>query len=116
MLQRRLTTGLKRTDELSEDTYARVAVCKLYTEKTAIAAADLLNDRVIPLFAEHRISLLRVLTDRCTKYCGKVENHAYQIYLAVEDVDHTGTSANSPQTNGICERFHRTIKDCQTPW
>ena len=45
------------------DTYARVAICKLYTEKTAIAAADLLNDRVIPCFAEHRIGLLRVLTD-----------------------------------------------------
>ena len=93
------------------DTYARVAICKLYTEKTAITAADLLNDRVIPFFAEHKISLLRVLTDRGTEYCGKVENHAYQLYLAVEDVDHSKTKANSPQTNGICERFHRTIKD-----
>lgn len=93
------------------DTYARVATAKLYTEKIAITAADLLNDRVIPFFAEHGISLLRILTDRGTEYCGKVENHAYQLYLAVEDVDHTRTKANSPQTNGICERFHRTIKD-----
>lgn len=93
------------------DTYARVAICKLYTEKTAITAADLLNDRVIPFFAEHKIDLLRILTDRGTEYCGKVENHAYQLYLAVEDVDHSRTKANSPQTNGICERFHRTIKD-----
>ena len=82
------------------DTYARVAICKLYTEETAITAADLLNDRVIPFVAEHKIDLLRVLTDRGAEYCGKVENHAYQLYLAV-----------SPQTNGICERFHRTIKD-----
>jgi len=93
------------------DTYARVAVCKLYTEKTAITAADLLNDRVLPLFAEHDIALLRVLTDRGTEYCGKVENHAYQLYLAVEDIDHSRTKANSPQTNGICERFHKTIKN-----
>ncbi len=93
------------------DTYTRVAVCKLYTEKTAITAADLLNDRVIPFFADHGIALLRILTDRGTEYCGKVENHAYQLYLAVEDVDHSRTKANSPQTNGICERFHRTIKD-----
>ena len=70
-----------------------------------------MNDRVIPFFAEHKIDLLRVLTDRGTEYCGKVENHAYQLYLAVEDVDHSKTKANSPQTNGICERFHRTIKD-----
>lgn len=93
------------------DTYARVAICKLYTEKTAITAADLLNDRVIPFFAGNKSSLLRVLTDRGTEYCGKVENHAYQLYLAVEDVDHSKTKANSPQTNGIHERFHRTIKD-----
>ncbi len=93
------------------DTYARVAICKPYTGKTAITAADLLNDRVIPFFTEHRIDLLRVLTDRGTEYCGKVGNHACQLYLAVEDVDHTRTKANSPRTNGICERFHRTIKD-----
>ncbi|MEZ6104435.1 MAG: IS481 family transposase [Pirellulaceae bacterium] len=92
------------------DTYSRVAICKLYTEKTAITAADHLNDRVVPFFDEHGISLLRVLTDRGTEYCGKVEHHAYQLYLAVEDIDHTRTKANSPQTNGICERFHRTIK------
>ncbi len=93
------------------DTYARVAMAKLYTEKTAITAADLLNDRVLPLFAEHDIDLIRILTDRGTEYCGKVENHAYQLYLAVEDIDHTRTKARSPQTNGICERFHRTIKN-----
>ena len=90
----------------SPDTYSRVSLCKLYTEKTAITAADLLNDQVVPFFDEHQISLLRILTDRGTEYCGKVENHAYQLYLAVEDIDHTRTKARSPQTNGICERFH----------
>jgi transposase InsO family protein len=93
------------------DTYSRVAFCKLYTEKTAITAADALNDKVLPFFAEHGIPLLRVLTDRGTEYCGKVENHAYQLYLAVEDIDHSRTKASSPQTNGICERFHRTLKE-----
>ena len=93
------------------DTYSRVAMCKLYTEKTAITAADLLNDRVLPFFEGAGISLLRILTDRGTEYCGKVENHAYQLYLAVEDIDHTKTKVRSPQTNGICERFHKTIKN-----
>jgi transposase InsO family protein len=92
------------------DTYSRVAECKLYTNKTAITSADLLNDRVLPFFSEHGIPLLRILTDRGTEYCGKVENHAYQLFLAIEDIDHTKTKASSPQTNGICERFHRTIK------
>lgn len=92
------------------DTYSRVALAKLYTEKTAITAADMLNDKVIPFFDEQSIDLLRVLTDRGTEYCGKVENHSYQLYLAMEDIDHSKTKANHPQTNGICERFHRTMK------
>lgn len=93
------------------DTYSRMATAKLYTEKTAITAADLLNDRVVPFFEEHGIQLQRILTDRGTEYCGKPENHAYQLYLAVEDIDHSRTKANHPQTNGICERFHRTMQD-----
>lgn len=91
------------------DTYTRVAFTKLYLQKHAITAADLLNDRVIPFFDEHEIPLLRILTDRGTEYCGKKEQHEYQLYLAVEDVDHTRTKTKSPQTNGICERFHKTI-------
>lgn len=91
------------------DTYSKVANCKLYTSKTPITAADLLNDRVLPLFEEHGMSILRMLTDRGTEYCGKVEQHDYELYLAVNDMEHTKTKAYSPQTNGICERFHRTI-------
>ena len=91
------------------DTYSKVAAAKLYTTKTPITAADLLNDRVLPMFAAHELPLLRILTDRGTEYCGRVEQHDYALYLAVNDIDHTKTKARSPQTNGICERFHKTI-------
>jgi hypothetical protein len=91
------------------DTYSRVACAKLYNQKTPITAADLLNDRVLPLFEQYDVSLLRILTDRGTEYCGKVEQHDYQLFLAIHDVDHTKTKARHPQTNGICERFHKTI-------
>jgi transposase InsO family protein len=91
------------------DTYSKVAFAKLYTTKTPIAAADVLNDRVLPFYQEHQVPLLRVLTDRGTEYCGRVEQHDYQLYLAVNDIDHTRTKAQHPQTNGICERFHKTI-------
>lgn len=93
------------------DTYSRVAMAKLYLEKTAITAADMLNDRVVPFFDEQQVALLRILTDRGTEYCGKIENHSYQLYLAMEDIDHSRTKANHPQTNGICERFHKTMKN-----
>src|SRR3989440_5284827 len=50
------------------------------------------------------------LTDRGTEFCGR-ESHEYELYLAVEDIDHSRTKTKSPQTNGICERFHRTVLD-----
>ncbi|MBZ7907234.1 IS481 family transposase, partial [Klebsiella pneumoniae] len=91
------------------DTYSKVAHCKLYTSKTPITAADLLNARVLPFYEAQGLPMLRILTDRGTEYCGKVEQHDYQLYLAINDIDHTKTKAMSPQTNGICERFHKTI-------
>lgn len=91
------------------DTYSKVAFAKLYDRKNALVAADLLNDRVIPFFEEHEIPLLRILTDRGTEYCGNREHHEYQLYLSIEDIDHTRTKTRSPQTNGICERFHKTM-------
>ena len=91
------------------DTYAKVGFAKLYTTKTPITAADLLNDRVLPFYIEQELPLLRILTDRGTEFCGKVETHDYQLYLAINDIDHTKTKARSPQTNGICERFHKTM-------
>lgn len=91
------------------DTYAKVGFAKLYDRKTPITAADLLNDRVIPFFDAHDIPLSRILTDRGTEYCGNHERHEYELYLAVEDIDHSRTKTKSPQTNGIVERFHKTI-------
>jgi transposase InsO family protein len=92
------------------DTYAKVGVAKLYTDKTPITAADLLNDRVLPLYEDHGIPLQRVLTDRGTEFCGR-ESHPYELYLSLEDIEHTRTKARSPQTNGIVERFHKTMLD-----
>lgn len=91
------------------DTYSKVVHCKLYTTKTPITAADLLNDQVLPFYESQGLPMLRILTDRGTEYCGKVEHHDYELYLALNDIDHTKTKAASPQTNWICEHFHKTI-------
>lgn len=93
------------------DTYSKVVFVKLYDRKNALVAADLLNDRVLPFFEQQEIPLLRILTDRGTEYCGSLQHHEYQLYLAIENIDHSRTKARHPQTNGICERFHRTIQD-----
>ena len=88
---------------------ARLLTASYTLPKTPITAADLLNDRVLPYFSEHDIPMLRILTDRGTEFCGKVEHHDYELYLAASDIEHTKTKARHPQTNGICERFHKTI-------
>src|ERR1700737_1985442 len=93
------------------DTYTRVAFAKLYDSKHAITSADLLNDRVLPFFEEQQIPLLRILTDRGTEFKGKPENHKYEMYLQIEGIEHSKTQVRHPQTNGICERLHRTMQD-----
>src|SRR3979411_1123288 len=93
------------------DTCSKVTFAKLYDRKTPITAADLLNDRVVPFFDEKEVKLSRVLTDRGTEYCGNPERHEYELYLAVEDIDHSRTQTKRPQTNGIAERFHKTVPD-----
>lgn len=91
------------------DTYSKVAFAKLYTTKAPITAADTLNDRVLPFFSSQELPMLRTLTDRGEEYCGCPEVHDYQLYLAVNDIDHTKTKVKSHQTNGICECFHKMI-------
>src|ERR671927_334256 len=109
------------------DTYAKVAFAKPYERKTPITAADLLNDRVVPFYDEHGVKLSRVLTDRGTAYCGTSQAHEYELYLAIEDIDHSRTKTKTlrgystgptdrrnlqplrPQTHGTCERFHKTV-------
>ena len=79
------------------DTYSKVAFAKLYTTKTPITAADLLNDKVLPFFTEQQLPMLRILTDRGTEYCGRAETHDYQLYLTINDIEHTKTKVRSPQ-------------------
>lgn len=71
----------------------------------------MINDRALPFFEENQIPLLRILTDRGTEYCGKPEYHDFSLYLTLEGIDHSKTKARSPQTNGICESFFRTIQN-----
>lgn len=91
------------------DTYSSVTFAKLYTAKIPVTAADILNDQVLPFFEGHDIPVLRVLTDRGTEYCGSPDKHPYELYLQLNEIEHTKTKVKSPQTNGICERVHQTI-------
>ena len=91
------------------DTYSNLGFAKVYTMKTSLEASDFLNDKVLPVFDDHRISVLRVLTDRGGEYCGRKDAHKYQLYLQLQDIEHTKTKAYHTQTNGSCEKLNKTI-------
>lgn len=93
------------------DTYSRVAFAKLYTSKHAITSADVLNDQVLPFFEQQQIPVLRLLTDRGTEFNGSPDSHEYELYLRIEGIEHSKTKVRHPQSNGICERLHRTMQD-----
>lgn len=89
------------------DTYPKVGFAKVYTDKTALTAADFLNDKVLPFFDSQGIRLLRTLTDRGTEYCGHPDTHPYQLFLHLNDMEHSRTKARHPQTNGCTERLNQ---------
>lgn len=93
------------------DTYSNVGFAKLYLDKTALTAADFLNDKVLPFFDSYAVRLLRTLTDRGTEYCGVQETHPYQLFMYLNGIDHSRTKARHPQTNGCTERLNQTILD-----
>lgn len=91
------------------DTYSSVGFAKLYSAKVPVTAADILNDRVLPFFEDQDIPILTILPDRGTEYCGRLDRHPYELYLQLNEIEHRKTKVKSPQTNGICERFHQTV-------
>ena len=93
------------------DTYSNIGFAKVYTDKTALTAADLLNDKVLPFMDSHGVPLLRVLTDRGTEYGYKNLEHPYQLFLHLNDVEHSRTKARHPQSNGCTERLNQIIQD-----
>jgi transposase InsO family protein len=91
------------------DTYCSLAFAKVYTAKDALAAADLLHDRVIPFYQQQGVALEHVLTDNGREYCGRTWEHYYQVLLVLNGIKHRRTKVATPRTNGFAERFNRTL-------
>jgi transposase InsO family protein len=92
------------------DAHCSWAQAKPYLSKIPMTPVDLLHERVLPVYEQAGIALERVLTDNGREYCGRPLAHPYDLYLAVQQVEHRNTKVHSPRTNGFCERFHRTLK------
>lgn len=92
------------------DTFSSYAFGFLHTTKRAEAAVAVLHNDVFPFYEQRDIPLDAVLTDNGREFCG-TERHPYEIYLALNDVEHRRTRVRRPQTNGFVERFQRTALD-----
>jgi transposase InsO family protein len=93
------------------DTYSKLAFAQLYTRRTPLTAADMLNNKVLPFFSEHDVRINRILTDHCSEYCGARDRHDYELTLAAEGIEHIRPKGGSSQANSICKRFHKTLLD-----
>ena len=92
------------------DTYGSFAFGFLHTTKQPEAAVSVVHNDVVPFYKEHGIEVKAILTDNGREYCG-TEAHPYELYLALNDIEHRRTQVRRPQTNGFVERFHRTVLD-----
>jgi hypothetical protein len=93
------------------DTYSNIGFAKIYLDKTATCAAEFLNSTVLPFFDGHGLSVLRMLTDRGTGYCGRPETHHFQLLLYFNEIEHTKTKVRHPQINGSCEKLNQNIQE-----
>ena len=91
------------------DTYGSFGFAKLYTNKTALTAADILIDRVLPFYNKASLPVVNILTDNGTEYCGNYPDNDYELTLNIFKIRHRRTKIRSPQTNGFVERFNRTV-------
>jgi len=103
--------GRPEAEATAIDTHSNVGFAKVYRGKTALSATDLLNDKVLPFFDEHSIRVLRALTDNGREYRGRKDSHPYELFLHLNDIEHTYIRVRRPQTNGSVERLNQTIKD-----
>lgn len=93
------------------DCFSRHAWGRLYTSKLPLTAVQVMNNDVLPFFDEHGIRIHTVLSDIGREFCGRPDQHPYELFLQLEEIEHRTTKVRRPQSNGFIERFHRTLLD-----
>jgi transposase InsO family protein len=93
------------------DVFCSFAFAKVYTSKMPVTACDLLYDRVLPFYEALGVALGAILTDNGREYCGRRDQHPFELLLAMDGIEHRTTQIRSPRTNGFVERMNRTLLD-----
>jgi transposase InsO family protein len=77
-----------------------------------VTACDLLNERVVPFYEMLGVPIAAVSTDNGREFCGKPHSHTYELFLALEEIEHRTTKIRSPRPNGFVERMNRPCHLC----
>jgi transposase InsO family protein len=93
------------------DCFSRYAWARLYPNKMPVTAVHLLNTDVLPTFEQHKARITTILSDNGREFCGRPDQHPYELFLQLEDIEHRTTRVKRPQSNGFVERLHRTLLD-----
>lgn len=88
------------------DDHSRIAYAEICTDEKATTAIGVLQ-RAVAWFADHGVTVERVLSDNGSAY----RSHAWRDACADLSIVHKRTRPYRPQTNGKIERFHRTLAD-----
>ena len=93
------------------DCHSRYAWARLYPSKLPVTAVHLMNNDALPTFEAHDARIDVVLSDNGREFCGRPDQHPYELFLQLEEIKHRTTRVKRPQSNGIVERLHRTLLD-----
>lgn len=93
------------------DCSSSVGFAKLCVNKMPMTSVAVVHEKVIPFYDEMGIDIKAILTDCGREYCGLIERHPFELYLAAQNIKHKTTRPASPFTNGFVERFHQTVKN-----
>jgi len=93
------------------DCHSRYAWARLYPNKLPVTAVQTLNNDVLPTFEEEGAVIEAILSDNGREFCGREDQHPYELFLQLEGIAHKKTRVKRPQSNGIVEHLHRTLLD-----
>ncbi len=88
------------------DDHSRIAYAEIWADEKAATAIGVL-ERAVAWFADHGVTVERVLSDNGSAY----RSYAWRDACAALHITPKRTRPYRPQTNGKIERFHRTLAD-----
>lgn len=90
--------------------HSRFAFGRLYASKVPAAAVHVLNEKALPLSGEHECPAVSILTGSSGECCGRKEGRPFELFLQLEGIEHRTAKAGRPQSSGVAEQLHRTLR------